>query len=81
MLICYNNVGYIYLQQLKVDASNAQARIFCIGHYPEILVMDPDDLQIVFSLNSRVEQDWIRSVCLLKPPNRPGCLLIINNIY
>ena len=37
-------------------------RLFCNGYYAEVLVMDPFSLEIVFTLSSRVNPDWISAL-------------------
>ena len=43
-----------------------QTRLFCIGHYAEIVVIDPTDLYVLFTLCSRVEQDWMCALALMR---------------
>lgn len=37
-------------------------RLFCNGYYVEILIMDPFSLEILFSLTSKVNPDWISAL-------------------
>lgn len=37
-------------------------RLFCNGYYAEILIMDPFSLEILFSLSSKVNPDWISAL-------------------
>lgn len=37
-------------------------RLFCNGYYPEIIVMDPFSLEILFMLSSKVNPDWISAL-------------------
>lgn len=37
-------------------------RLFCNGYYPEVLVMDPFSLEILFMLSSKVNPDWISAL-------------------
>lgn len=37
-------------------------RLFCNGYYPEVLVMDPFSLEILFALSSKVNPDWISAL-------------------
>uniref|UniRef100_A0A914XMN7 Uncharacterized protein n=1 Tax=Plectus sambesii TaxID=2011161 RepID=A0A914XMN7_9BILA len=50
---------YIYAHPLRSSAILTQLRLFCVGDYPEIIVMDPQDLTVLFTLSSRVEPDWV----------------------
>lgn len=45
-------------------------RLFCNGYYAEVLVMDPFSLEIVFTLSSRVNPDWISALHVLRPVKR-----------
>lgn len=58
--------------------NHEDARIFCTGYYSEILVMDTLTLDILFTLTSRVEPNWISSMHVIRPPKRQGNYL--NNI-
>lgn len=40
-------------------------RLFCNGYYPEILVMDPFNLEILFMLSSKQNPDWISALHVL----------------
>lgn len=44
-------------------------RLFCNGYYPEILVMDPFSLEILFTLSSKVNPDWISALHVRLPEN------------
>ena len=48
------------------------ASLFCIGNYPEIIVIDPFTLEIVMTLSSRVHPDWISAIHVLRPSRRQG---------
>ncbi|XP_076268921.1 WD repeat-containing protein Rbcn-3B isoform X2 [Rhynchophorus ferrugineus] len=45
-------------------------RLFCNGYYPEILVMDPFSLEILFALSSKQNPDWISALHVLRPVKR-----------
>ena len=47
-------------------------RLICNGYYPEIHVMHPMSLEILFSLHSRIQPDWISALCVLRPVKREG---------
>ena len=47
-------------------------RLVCNGFYPEIHVIDPFSLEILFSLTSKVQSNWISALCILRPINRQG---------
>ncbi|VVC26688.1 Hypothetical protein CINCED_3A013205 [Cinara cedri] len=42
-------------------------RLFCNGYYAEVVIMNPFTLEIIFSLSSRVNPDWISALYVLKP--------------
>lgn len=37
-------------------------RLFCNGYYPEVIVMDPFSLEILFMLSLKVNPDWISAL-------------------
>ncbi|XP_055600330.1 WD repeat-containing protein 7 isoform X2 [Uranotaenia lowii] len=45
-------------------------RLFCNGYYAEIMVMDPFSLEVLFSLSSKVNPDWISALHVLRPSKR-----------
>ncbi|KAG5899857.1 hypothetical protein JTB14_012325 [Gonioctena quinquepunctata] len=45
-------------------------RLFCNGYYPEIIVMDPFSLEILFMLSSKQNPDWISALHVLRPAKR-----------
>ncbi|VDM78001.1 unnamed protein product, partial [Strongylus vulgaris] len=42
-----------------------------VRDYSDIVVMDPQDLTVVFLLSSRVEPDWVCSYEIVQRPNKP----------
>ncbi|XP_045461740.1 WD repeat-containing protein 7 isoform X6 [Harmonia axyridis] len=48
----------------------ADVRLFCNGYYPEIMVMDPYNLEVLFMLSSRQNPDWISALHVLRPVKR-----------
>lgn len=49
-------------------------RFFCNGYYSEILVMNGVTLEILFTLNSKMETNWISAIHVLRPAKSPGQL-------
>ncbi|KAG8181336.1 hypothetical protein JTE90_017504 [Oedothorax gibbosus] len=47
-------------------AGTNDVRLFCNGYYAEILVMDVLTLDILFTLSSRVNPDWISAIHVLR---------------
>ncbi|KAK0082310.1 hypothetical protein PV325_010690 [Microctonus aethiopoides] len=61
----------IHTQMLPyVSAGGEDVRLFCSGYYPEVLVMDPFSLEVLFTLSSRVNPDWISALHVLRPAKR-----------
>lgn len=49
-------------------------RLFCNGYYAEILIMDVTTLEVIYSLTSKVNPDWISAMHVLRPAKRQGLL-------
>lgn len=47
-------------------------RLFCNGYYAEVIIINPFTLEIIFSLSSRVNPDWISALYVLKPHTCKG---------
>ena len=45
-------------------------RLFCIGNYTDVLVVDPMTLEILYSLVSREQHQWINALCINVLPNK-----------
>jgi len=58
-----------YIQSYPVSGSE-DARLFCIGNYPEIVVIDPFTLEVILTLSSKVYPDWISAIHVLRPARR-----------
>ncbi|XP_046416205.1 WD repeat-containing protein 7 isoform X10 [Neodiprion pinetum] len=70
----------IHTQMLPyVSAGGEDIRLFCSGYYPEVLVMDPFSLEVLFTLSSRVNPDWISALHVLRPAKRKGRFLVHTN--
>ncbi|VDK17340.1 unnamed protein product [Anisakis simplex] len=41
-------------------------RLYCIGEYAEVVVLDAQDLNVLFTLSSRVEPDWLTAITFFK---------------
>lgn len=46
--------------------------IFCTGYYPDVCLINPITLDIVLSLNSHVNPDWISALHVLRPNKKLG---------
>lgn len=51
-------------------SNSADVRLFCNGYYPEIMVMDPYNLEVLFMLSSKQNPDWISALHVLRPVKR-----------
>ena len=47
-------------------------RLVCNGYYPEIHIIHPRRLEILFSLSAQIQPDWVTALCVLRPVNREG---------
>ncbi|XP_074605206.1 WD repeat-containing protein Rbcn-3B isoform X2 [Brevipalpus obovatus] len=67
---CIESVKLQYIHtrtQLHLMQSNGETKLFCNGYYSEILIMDPLTLQILYTLSSRVNPDWISAIDIVYP--------------
>ncbi|XP_049882434.1 WD repeat-containing protein 7 [Pectinophora gossypiella] len=55
-------------------------RLFCNGYYAEILIMDPFSLEIMFSLSSKMNPDWISALHVLRPSSRKDDVVLAISI-
>lgn len=70
----------VHTQMLPyVSAGGEDVRLFCSGYYPEVLVMDPFSLEVLFTLSSRVHPDWISALHVLRPAKRKGRFYVHTN--
>jgi len=58
-------------QGYKFEA-NRSLSLICNGNYPEIHILDPSRLEVIYSLVAQVHPDWINALCILKPVKREG---------
>lgn len=65
---------HTYMQSFRV--STKDCRLFCVGHYAEILVMDPKTFSIQYRLTSKESPDWITSIHILQPPQLSNIVII-----
>jgi len=49
-----------------------ELRLVCNGYYPEIHIIHPRRLEILFSLSAQIQPDWVTALCVLRPVNREG---------
>ncbi|XP_048483319.1 WD repeat-containing protein 7 [Plutella xylostella] len=55
-------------------------RLFCNGYYAEILIMDPFSLELMFSLSSKMNPDWISALHVLRPSSRKDDVVLAISI-
>lgn len=65
---------HTYIQSFKV--SSRDCRLFCVGYYTEILVLDPKNFTTKFRLSSKENLDWITSIHILQPPQLSNIVII-----
>lgn len=58
------------------ETKSNECRLFCVGHYAEILVIDPKTFAIRFRLTSRENPDWISTIHILQPPQLSNIVII-----
>lgn len=66
--------SHTFMQSFKVSAK--ECRLFCVGHYAEILVIDPQTFNIKFRLSSKDQPDWVTSIHILQPPQLSNIVII-----
>lgn len=58
-------------------------RLFCIGSYTDVLVIDPMTLDVLYTLVSREQHQWINAICINTLPNKTDEVIVgisVNNI-
>ncbi|XP_065568278.1 WD repeat-containing protein 7-like isoform X2 [Artemia franciscana] len=66
---------HTYIQAHHVSSGD-YIRLFCIGKYSDILIMDPMTLEISATLTSRYHTDWYSAIHVLKPARRPDDVVL-----
>ncbi|XP_046914879.2 WD repeat-containing protein Rbcn-3B isoform X2 [Dermatophagoides farinae] len=56
--------------------NNDEVRFFCNGYYSEILIIDGLTLETLFSLNSKLNPDWISAIHVLRSPKTQDDVII-----
>ncbi|KAL7075515.1 hypothetical protein ACQ4LE_005347 [Meloidogyne hapla] len=49
--------------------------LFCVGDYTDVVAIHPHDLNVLYTLNSRAEPDWLNSITLVKPNDKIDVLI------
>ncbi|XP_061198196.1 WD repeat-containing protein 7-like isoform X2 [Saccostrea echinata] len=47
-------------------------RLVCNGYYPEIFIINPNSLEILYTLSSKIAPDWISACCIIHPVTKDG---------
>ncbi|XP_026686269.1 WD repeat-containing protein 7, partial [Diaphorina citri] len=64
-------LAYVHTSMQPYQMNSCEdIRLFCNGCYAEVLIMDPFSLEIIFSLSSKVNPDWISALYVLRPNKR-----------
>lgn len=51
-------------------------RLFCIGNYTDVLVIDPLTLDILYTLISREQPQWIKALCINSLANKQDDVIV-----
>jgi len=62
----------VLLLQTHQFLQSHELRLVCNGYYPEIHIVHPRRLEILFSLTAQIQPDWVTALCVLRPVNREG---------
>ncbi|CAK5094644.1 unnamed protein product [Meloidogyne enterolobii] len=54
---------------------NLHEILFCVGDYTDVVAIHPHDLNVLYTLNSRAEPDWLNSITLVKPNDKIDVLI------
>ncbi|CAF0723235.1 unnamed protein product [Brachionus calyciflorus] len=63
---------HIYSSKL----SGRYTRLFCIGNYTDVLVIDPISLDILYTLVSREKHEWIKALCINSLSNKQDDVIV-----
>lgn len=58
--------------QRMTSGSFSLCGLYCIGDYAEVVVIDPQDMNILFTLSSRIEPDWLAAFTIISQPSKQG---------
>lgn len=71
-----SKTNYTHTSIQTFQVSERECRIYCIGYYSEILVIDPRTFEIHYRLTSTIEPDWISSMHVLQTPTSSNIVVI-----
>lgn len=67
-----NFLCLIEIFQRTTSGSFSLYGLYCIGDYAEVVVIDPQDMNILFTLSLRVESDWISAFAVISYSSKQG---------
>lgn len=67
---------YIHTQMQSFKVSQKDCRLFCIGYYSEIMVLEPTTFNLHYRLSSKDKPDWIASIHIIQPPQLNNIVII-----
>lgn len=70
--LIHNRPYICFLSQAYRFSAKRSVSLICNGHYPEILVLNPDTLDVIYSLVARIHPDWVNALCCIKPIKKTG---------
>ena len=53
----------------RTDPHGPPPRLICSGRYVDILLLDPFSFEILYTLSSRMQSDWMAAVCEVQLPS------------
>uniref|UniRef100_A0A914PXQ0 Uncharacterized protein n=1 Tax=Panagrolaimus davidi TaxID=227884 RepID=A0A914PXQ0_9BILA len=62
----------------QISSTQTSSQLYCIGDYADIVVIDPNDLNILFTFNSRIDPDWINALTIIKRQNLHDAIIGIS---
>lgn len=70
----FEELFMIYDQSSRVNGKFT--RLFCVGNYPDVLVIDPMSLDVLYTLVSREQPQWIKALCINTLANKQDDVIV-----
>nr|CAD2136030.1 unnamed protein product [Meloidogyne enterolobii] len=67
--------NYVHRKVKPYACKNLHEILFCVGDYTDVVAIHPHDLNVLYTLNSRAEPDWLNSITLVKPNDKIDVLI------
>ncbi|KAF7639543.1 hypothetical protein Mgra_00000872 [Meloidogyne graminicola] len=67
--------NYVHRKMKPYAFKNFHEILFCVGDYTDVVAIHPHDLNVLYTLNSRAEPDWMNSITLVKPNDKIDVLI------